>query len=235
MPQPWNVISLSVSGRRAAYADSVGASHALRLQGLSWVPDGSWTPPGSGGSYSYGVATELRGPLLFVGDTEFWAGGSGSVYVFDVPTAPTFCDAQDGALASCPCAAGFFDTGCDTAQGTGGVGLTVVTREVVPRNRATVQAFGFPQADAPISVLLRGSVKSSNPFILNDGLHCLGLPLVRMSTAVAQQGSSTHTFGHGPLAGPGTFHYQAWFQNLPVSACNPTEGSSLSSGRSLTW
>jgi len=148
----------------------------------------------------------------------------------------SFCDGSDNALASCPCAAGTADTGCDVAQATGGVQLNVVNQQTSPNNRATVQGVGFPAASMPAAVVIRASgLDPSSPVVFGDGLRCIGTPVVRLGAAFGTSGTSVHTFGHGAAAGAGNFFYQIWFRNTPISYCDPTAAFNLSNGGSLTW
>ena len=151
-------------------------------------------------------------------------------------TSSTFCDASDGADAQCPCAAGNPDAGCDIAQGTGGVSLGVLAQETSPQNRVTMQGTGYPVATAPAAVVIRApSLDVGSPVVFGDGLRCIATPLVRLGGAVASSGTSVHTFGHGTAAGTGTFYYQIWFRNTPISFCDPTAAFNLSNGGSLDW
>ena len=58
-----------------------------------------------------------------------------------------------------------------------------------------------------------------------------------LTATVASGGTSTHLISHG--AGPGTFHYQIWFRNTPISFCvtsGPFSGAfNLSNGQSMVW
>jgi hypothetical protein len=157
---------------------------------------------------------------------------------------PSFCDASDQALASCPCSnPGLPDSGCDIAvpamQGggtSGGVRLDVLAQEVSPSNRVTLTGTGYPPASTPSSIVIRASsLDSAAPIIFGDGLRCVGVPLVRLGGAPATVGVSTHIFGHGAMAGTGPFYYQLWFRNAPLSFCDPTEAFNLSNGRTITW
>jgi hypothetical protein len=149
----------------------------------------------------------------------------------------TFCDASDGALASCPCAnPGSPDTGCDIQQGTGGVELCLVAQETSPANRVTFHGTGFPAASTPAGIVIRASsLDPAGPVVFGDGLRCIGVPLVRLGAAFASGGVSQHVFGHGVMAGSGPFYYQLWFRNTPVMFCDPVAAFNLSNGRSLIW
>lgn len=153
-----------------------------------------------------------------------------------LPASLSFCDAADGSLAACPCGnAGDPTSGCDLAQGTGGVELTVLEQQAGALNRATLMGSGFPAASTPSAVVIRAAgLDPAAPVVFGDGVRCVGLPLVRLGAAFAGAGVSTHTFGHGTMAGTGTFRYQLWFRNTPAMFCTPS-AFNLSNGRTLTW
>jgi hypothetical protein len=147
----------------------------------------------------------------------------------------SFCDASDNALASCPCAnPGAPDSGCDTAQGTGGVHLDVVGQDTLAP-QATLSASGFPAASAATAIVIRsGSLDPSSPIAFGDGLRCVnGAGLVRLAATASAAGTSTHVFGHG--AGAGTYYYQVWFRNTPSTYCNASAAFNLSNGQALAW
>jgi hypothetical protein len=160
-------------------------------------------------------------PLLFV------------EYFLPIPS--SFCDDTDGSLASCPCAAGAPDSGCDIQQGTGGVQLKLRAQQTSPQNRVTFNGKGFPVATTPTALVIRATTVEPSPVIFGDGLRCVGTPIVRLAATFASAGTSNHTFGHGVAAGSGSFYYQLWFRNTPIMYCDPTAAFNLSSGRSLVW
>jgi hypothetical protein len=152
------------------------------------------------------------------------------------PPFTSFCDAADGALAACPCAnPGLPDTGCDIAQGTGGVRLAALAQETAPLNRATLLGTGYPTGSSPAAVVIRGSaLDPAAPVVFGDGVRCVGVPLVRLAATFTAGGAAVHVFGHGAGAGPGTFYYQTWFRNQPAMFCTP-EAFNLSNGETITW
>jgi hypothetical protein len=89
---------------------------------------------------------------------------------------------------------------------------------------------------SPPSIVIRSNaLESSSPVVFGDGLRCINTsPLVRLAAATAVGGVSTHVFGHGVGAGPGTFYYQLWYPSTPSSYCTPA-AFNLSSGRTLVW
>jgi hypothetical protein len=175
-----------------------------------------------------------------------WAGlylELASETVCSVATASSsFCDVTDGSLAFCPCSnPGAGDTGCDNAQMTGGVGLTVLAQDTTV-NRATLIGTGYPIGSQPAAVVIRAeSLDPSAPIVFGDGLRCISTPLVRLSGVLASNGISVHPIGHGAMAGAGFFYYQIWYRNQPASFCllPPPAGGirayNLSNGRRLYW
>jgi hypothetical protein len=151
-------------------------------------------------------------------------------------TSQTFCDDSDGASASCPCAAGSPASGCELPQGTGGVALSLVSQQTSPLNRVTLAGSGFPTMGTPGAVVIRStSLDTGSPIVFGDGLRCVGNPVVRLGATLASGGASTHTFGHGAMAGTGNFYYQVWFRSTPISFCDPIAAFNLSNGRVLAW
>lgn len=164
--------------------------------------------------------------------------GSGAAYAFTLaPVSTRFCDNSDDSLVSCPChASGAQDTGCEVAQGTGGVLLAAADQETVPQNRATWVGTGFPAQSTPAAIIIRSSTLDPNsPVVFGDGLRCVGIPVVRLSAALASGGAVTLVHGHGSMAGTGVAYYQLWFRNTPISFCDPVSGYNLSNGRTLSW
>ena len=150
--------------------------------------------------------------------------------------ATTFCDATDGSLVFCPCGnLGGPVSGCDVAQGTGGVSILPVGQESSPTNRATLRGTGFPTTSFPAAVVIRSNALEPSPVVFGDGLRCIAVPLVRIGATLASGGTSVQTVGHGTMAGGGTFFYQLWVRNTPVMFCDPTAAFNLSNGRSVTW
>lgn len=213
-----------------------GQAHLFRYGGGVWAEEIRLEPSLSQGSFP--VSAGLSGNRVVAGTLPFEKieESSGLLFVYDLIDTRTFCDATDGSLASCPCAnPGDPESGCDVAQATGGVELNVLGQDTSP-NRATLVGDGFPPAGSPAAIVIRGSgLDAGAPVVFGDGLRCVSTPLVRLGAAFASGGSSTHTFGHGSMAGSGTFSYQLWFRNAPLSFCDPAAAFNLSNGRTLSW
>jgi hypothetical protein len=225
-----------------AFADLPGAPTPDRILPAGFVPFFStagdtldylpWDTWIHGAVPTDGVNSLKRNGTVSANNPTNYAGATGSVVA---PT--TFCDASDGALASCPCAnPGSPDTGCDIQQGTGGVGIHLIAQETTPQNRATLTGTGYPTAATPSAVVIRASaLDSASPVVFGDGLRCIGTPLVRLAGALATGGTSAHGFGHSAMAGTGTFYYQLWFRNTPIMFCDPAAAFNLSNGHTLVW
>jgi hypothetical protein len=166
------------------------------------------------------------------------SGGTEAVVLIDTASVlTTFCNASDGALASCPCTnPGAPDTGCDNAQATGGVALALVAQTTSP-NAATLAGSGFSTMGAPTAIVIRSStLDPSSPLAFGDGLRCISaISLVRLAATTAVSGTSAHAINHGVMAGPGDFYYQIWYRNTPSTFCDPFAAFNLSNGLRIAW
>jgi len=233
------VLNTAITPGTATHArvTRTGSSYTFELSndGSSWLPVGGVSLPIVVSSVGVYASNPIDG-LVFTSEVDY-------VFEADEPVAPedasgcfaSFCELGDGALAACPCGnVGTPDTGCDIQQGTGGVGLAVVTQQTTPNNRATLVATGFPSSTTPTALVIRGtSLETASPVVFGDGVRCVSTPLTRLAATFAAGGSTTHTFGHG--VGSGSFFYQLWFRNTPVMFCDATAAFNLSNGRTLTW
>jgi hypothetical protein len=164
-------------------------------------------------------------------------GNVDAVVLIDTDDFGSFCDASDGALAACPCAnPGTPSAGCDNAQSTGGVSLSLLAQTTSP-NGATLQGSGFSTMGAPTAIVIRSNaLDPSSPVVFGDGLRCVSaVSLVRLAATTAVSGTSVHAIGHGAMAGPGTFYYQLWYRNTPSTFCDPFAAFNLSNGARVGW
>jgi hypothetical protein len=230
------LVTLTVLSGSVDYVPLIGAPGTLDIAGLGSDP-GSSAGMLTVGASSVQMALALD-LLIPIDDPD--AGLTGSIHFTGTihaaaPRVATFCDASDGALASCPCAPGDPDTGCELPQGTGGVGLTVLAQRSAPANSATLQGCGFPVMGTPTALVIRAGALEPAPVVFGDGLRCIGVPLVRLAPAFATNGVSQHVVGHGTAAGAGQFHYQLWLRSTPQTFCDPAAAFTLSNGISLSW
>jgi hypothetical protein len=218
---PWVVVG-------APYNDDLGSNAgvvvAYSQSGTVWTETQRFgsSMPGENGNFGWGVALEA--------DTAV-AGNR----VFRAVPSPygVFCDASDGSLLACPCGnVGLADTGCDIAQGTGGVRLRAEAIDFASP-RVLLVGLGFPASTHPTVLAIRAtSVQGAQPF--GDGVRCLGSSgLTRLGAVAGSGGISLHVLDH--TAGPGTFYYQLWFRNSPMSFCDAMAAFNLSNGISIAW
>lgn len=232
----------------------------LPCAGTIWEVGGQTTNVGTGAGQDGTFFVETYGGSVVPPSTDcFTLGGSDAPSGMHlqlqahVPCAfacsyITFCDAGDGALASCPCAPGDNDTGCDTPipgmQGgglTGGVRMLPVQQLVAPVNRATMVSTGFPAGLSPSGVVMRNNgIDPLAPVVFGDGIRCVDVSsspgtFTRIGASVAFGGTMLNTFGHASMAGSGTSYYQLWFRSAPQSYCDPAAGWNLSNGVTLDW
>ena len=218
-------------------ADAAAQDRVARWDGTAWTG----LDEGLGGTVveAFVSRDEPGGAALYVGGDLVELGtGNHALARWGCPAevGSAFCNEADGALAACPCGnPGQPESGCDLQQGTGGVHFRVLAQESGAQNRVTAFADGFPPLGNPSAVAIRASsLDAVAPLPFGDGVRCVGTPLVRLGAAPALAGAWTSTFGHGVMAGSGTFYYQLWLRNQPTMFCTP-EAFNLSNGVALTW
>lgn len=238
---PWYV---TVSEDENVYVSCLSSSNAFEI-----TPGGTVTEIiDSTGDGSGNTLSQCFGLAVQPGTGSVFVSGNGSSNAFRIegsPSFPAFCDASDGALGTCPCAAfqGLPTTGCDTPispmQGgglTGGFRLDVLRQTSGATNRATLCGTGFPQLSAPgVTVIRAPNQTVGGPFVFGDGVLCIGPTVVRVGADLALGGTFLDTVGHGSMAGPGSFYYQLWVRSTPISFCDPSAAFNLSNGREIVW
>jgi hypothetical protein len=148
----------------------------------------------------------------------------------------SFCDGNDGSLAACPCGnPGDPDTGCDNAQGTGGVRLeaTAFSPDGFGGGTAEFTGTNYPTMGSPTFVMVR-SLAQTPAAASFDGAICLGNPVVRVGAGFAIGGTGVRNYTHGAMGSPGTNYYQMWYRNQPAMFCTP-DAANFSNGYDLTW
>ena len=222
----------------STFADgNVGAAYLYAWDGSAFCEEarlGRPGPPAASGADNYGEEVGVGADHVVVGGGFDVAMDAGGAYSFAIASAPSFCDASDGALASCPCAnPGAPDAGCDNAQATGGVKAEFSSLDLGGL-AGTLVATGYPSMSSPAAIVIRATNLEASPVVFFDGLRCIGLAnFTRLSAAFASGGVSTHPLSHG--AGPGAHHYQVWYRNTPVMFCDPAAAANVSNGRTVVW
>jgi hypothetical protein len=230
----------------------------LPCEGTIWEVGGQTTNVGSGAGQDGTFFEEDYGGTSV-------GAGAGDCYVFGGANPPSgfhlelfadkpcqappigvsFCDGNDGSLASCPCSPGDADSGCAGTAGmagiTNGVKMTALIQQTTPLNRATMQSTGFPVAGTPGGVLFRNNgIDPSSPVVFGDGIRCVDsaaspTTFVRIGGSTAVSGTMNNSFGHNAMAGVGSFFYQLWYRSTPISYCDPLAAFNLSNGVSIVW
>ena len=170
----------------------------------------------------------------------FRSGGTHQIGARGPQTPPAFgnefCNDSDGSLAACPCAnPGNPDSGCDNAQGTGGVYMeaTAFNPDGLGGGTAEFTGTGYNPGASPSYVLLR-STNQAAAVAAFDGVICVGNPVVRVGSGFAASGTAIEPYTHGAMAAAGTNYYQMWYRNTPAMFCTP-DAANLSNGYDLTW
>lgn len=216
---------------------SNGTSYFFEYSASTWSEVGQPLSTDGESVDLFGTSVSISGDLVLAGAhlEDSQAANAGSAYLFVLdnwPTSAPFCYGTD---LTCPCGnGGNSDAGCDNAQSTGGVRLTVTgfAPDGMGGGNATLYGSGFPSMASPAVVPLRGvQTDVANP--LGDGLSCISGTVVRLTGGNASGGTYTKTLSHG--AGSGVFFYQFWYRNTPISFCDGMEASNGSSGHILTW
>jgi hypothetical protein len=152
------------------------------------------------------------------------------------------CNGQSycyGTPADCPCGnGGAAPSGCHLAQGNGGVFFDIsnVTPDGMGGGTGLLTGTNFPSMGQPGVIAIRNVSPQLLPPPFGDGILCVGAAgIVRFGAGTAVNGTYTKAFTHGSMAGAGTFYYQLWFRNTPISFCDPTAAFNLSNGWELTW
>jgi hypothetical protein len=155
------------------------------------------------------------------------AAGAGTPYCFG-----------DGSGTACPCAnVGLGGHGCNVAQATGGVCLTL--QDFMPNGvgggTATALGTNFGLNGMPGVVLIRSTMRQNGGLgtVFGDGLLCVAPPVVRIRSGLVHDGKVALAITHG--AGQGRFDYQLWFRNQPIAFCDPAAAYNLSNAVEVTW
>jgi hypothetical protein len=206
-------------------------ANLAKWTGSVWLPSGTGTESFIASLHTFADDTT---PSLFAG------GGFASINGHQVQKMGRLDTCEEsgfcfGTFETCPCNnAGSAGTGCDNAQSTGGVGLSLLklTPDGEGGGQAVFYGQGFPPKSSTRALLIR-SRQAQAPTIFGDGLLCLTGSVSRLRARIAVNGSTDHTITH--RSGTGTFYYQLWFRNLPATYCDSNKGFNTSNAYSVTW
>lgn len=143
-----------------------------------------------------------------------------------------------GTSAACPCGnAGAATNGCANSGFAGGANLAASGTPSVAGDTVTLTASDMTGS---IAVFFQGATQTP-PTIIDDGVGCVGGPIVRLGNRPAA-GSSFYpqpgdpiisVRGAIPPAG-GTFYYQCFYRNAAAAFCPPAT-SNRTNGVRITW
>ncbi|MBI5363358.1 MAG: VCBS repeat-containing protein [Planctomycetes bacterium] len=162
-----------------------------------------------------------------------------SVYLNATPvvTAQAYCFG-DGTGAACPCANnGTAGNGCANSGFAGGANLSATGTPSVAADTVTLTASNLTGS---VAVFFQGATQTPAT-IIDDGLGCVGGPIVRLGSKPAagtsfypQPGDPRISIrGALPAAG-GTFYYQSFYRNAAAAFCPPAT-SNRTNGVAVTW
>lgn len=194
--------------------DSSGAQANASSSGVSVSSDGR-----------YAVFTSLATDLV-PGDTN----GASDVFLRDRQAGigsafTTFCSG-DGSSGACPCGnGGSAFHGCANSAFVGGAGLSASGTASVSADSVSLSAADMTGS---IAVFFQGAT-ATPATIIDDGLGCVGGPIIRLGTksVTANSGSfpqpgdpSISVRGAIPPAG-GLYRYQTFYRNAVTAFCPP--------------
>ncbi|MBK7876607.1 MAG: right-handed parallel beta-helix repeat-containing protein [Planctomycetes bacterium] len=177
------------------------------------------------------TATATREPIGAT--SEF----SACVPITGAPAA-AFC-AGDGSATPCPCGnSGATGRGCANSVFAAGAELTAVGQASVLADGVRFDASGLSGAFA---VVYQGAT-SIAPIVIDDGIGCVGGPIVRLGSTPIVAGTTTYPGVGDPLVSVrgaippagGTRYYQCFYRNSAPLFCPPAT-SNRTNGVVLTW
>jgi Tol biopolymer transport system component len=171
---------------------------------------------------------------LVPGDTN----GQYDIFVHqDPPTFAAFC-AGDGTSGACPCLNnGSAGNGCANSSFASGANLTATGTPSVSADSVILNA---SQMTGSVALFYQGGSQLP-PAVIDDGLGCVGGPIIRLGAKAAAGTSSfpqagdpsVSVRGSIPPAG-GTFYYQCIYRNAAAAFC-PIATTNRTNGVKITW
>ncbi len=154
------------------------------------------------------------------------------------PSFQPFC-AGDGSLAACPCGNnGASGAGCANSSFAAGATLSASGIASVASDSTVLASTNLTGS---VAVFFQGATQTSAT-IIDDGLGCVGGPIVRLGTQPVAGSASSYPQGGNPSisvrgaipAVGGTYSYQCFYRNAVAAFCPPAT-SNRTNGVQITW
>ncbi len=153
-------------------------------------------------------------------------------------TAIAFCHG-DGDVIACPCGNnGTPGNGCANSAFASGASLSATGVASVASDSVSLNAANMTGS---IAIFFQGATQLP-PFVVDDGIGCVGGPVVRLGAKVVAAGSASYPSttdpsvsvrGGVPAVG-GTFFYQTFYRNAVATFCPPAT-SNRTNGLMILW
>ncbi len=235
-----NLVSADTNGSSDVFVHDrqSGATERVSVDGAGAEGNGysEWPSISADGQ---SVALVSASSNLISGDTN----GSWDVFVRDNQgvagsTFTPFCFG-DGTSGACRCGnSGSSGNGCANSAFAGGAHLGASGTASVSADSVSLSAASMTGS---VTIFFQGATATSST-IIDDGLGCVGGPIIRLGTKRVSSSASSFpqpgdpsisVRGAIPPAG-GTFHYQTFYRNAVAAFCPPAT-SNRTNGVSITW
>jgi hypothetical protein len=153
-------------------------------------------------------------------------------------TALTYCHG-DGTNIACPCGnTGANGNGCANSTFAAGANLAATGNAQVSADSVLLTATNMTGG---IAVFFQGATQLP-PFVVDDGIGCVGGPVIRLGANPVVGGTSTYPMGAQPTvsvrgalpAMGGTRFYQTFYRNAVAAFCPPAT-SNRTNGLAIVW
>jgi hypothetical protein len=146
--------------------------------------------------------------------------------------------AGDGSTGSCPCGNnGTSGNGCANSAFGVGANLSATGTPSVASDTAVLTAINMTGS---IAVFFQGAT-TTPPTIIDDGIGCVGGPIIRLGTGPAAGTAYYPRAGNPPISvrggippAGGTYYYQCFYRNSAAAFCPPAT-SNRTNGVAITW